>query len=371
MCRIKLESIILHTMSIRNFSCIVNVSGDSLTSVAWIVSVTDDNQSEWNGYSSASFAFILFLLGAPCNLYVILATVFKKLLRNSPIIILMFNLAFTNLLICVLVLPFAIISGFAQEFKFGSTDVVRCGVCSLGFTSVALPYSALLTMTLMSVERFLYLRKPLQYHKIVTVKRTLIAIFVAWLISILVSLPPFFGVGSITFSYVVVSCVPLVVGSSHLLPNFYYAVLVASVGFIFLMVIITMYIWIIVIARKYVLRREKHLLRFSTDNVSSGDSSEACKVREHKAKQLQMIRLFLLIISANIITWIPLLVAAILGAAVGPFRIPAVVYSMAWYSFIVGIVIHPILQSTLIYELRVLFMKNASNFCKLVKECML
>jgi len=354
-----------------NFSCIVNVSEDSLTDSAWIVSIANDIQSEWNGYSSASFSLLLFLLGTPWNLYVILATTYKKLLFMSPILILMFNLALTNLLICIFVLPFAIISGFSQEYIFGSTDEVRCRVCSLGFTSVALPFNALLTLTLMSVERFLYLKKPLKYQKIVTIRNTLIAIFVAWVISILVSLPPFFGFGSINFSYVVVSCVPLLVGSSHLLPNYYYTVLISCVGFIFFIIIMVTYVWILVIARKNLLRREKHLTRFSSENISSVDSRNSNNVsRSHKPQQLQMIRLFLLLFLANIVTWIPLLVAAILGAAIGPFRIPAVVYSMSWYSFIVGIVIHPILQSALIYELRVLFMKNASNLGKLIKRIM-
>ena len=339
-------------MSFRNFSCIVDVSDDSLTESAWTVAVQDDNQAIWNGYTSAAYGLLLLLLGTPWNIFVIVTVLCKGLVR-TPIVILMLNLTITNLMVCVFVLPFVIIAGSTQDFIFGSTDYTRCQVCALGVANIILPYNSIFTLCLMSADRFLYLKKPMQYSSLVTNRRMLDIIFITWTFLTVLSIPPFFGFGSINFAHVVLSCAPFSVGTSHLLPNFYYAIFLTTSGLIPFSVLIVMYIWIAVIAQKHILRRAAHIERNSIENLSSNASSDTSdNSQTYKCRQFQMIRLFLMIVSINILLWIPLLFLAITGAILGPNRIPTVLYSITYFSNITGIVIHPALQTLLIYELR-------------------
>ncbi len=123
----------------------------------------------------------------------------------------MLNLTLTNLLLCIFVMPFHIISGFAGEYVFGSSDYVRCCVCQTGLLNTVLLAVSVHTVSLMSVDRFIYLKRPILYSSIVTPKRMTVAIALVWCICIAISIPPLFGFGTILFSYTVVSCVVLFV----------------------------------------------------------------------------------------------------------------------------------------------------------------
>ncbi len=347
------KNFLARIMTLRNFSCIINVSDEYLTEDAWIVSVSDDDQAGWNGYSSAAFSLLLFFIGILWNGFVLITILWKRLL-TSPIVILMFNLSVTNMMVCVFILPFIIVSGFYQEFMFGLTDKVRCGVCTLGIANVLLLFNSILTLSIMSMERFLYLKLPIKYHLVINNKRTIVIICIGWICSILISLPPLFGFGSVNFAYVVSTCVPLFVGHSHLLPNFYYAVFATGTGLIAFLVLIVMYIWIVIIARKHFLKKEAKITRNSEDNIDLNESYRNGRnsTKVYKNRQLLMMKLFVFIVTANILLWLPLFFLAIFGGIFGSHRIPTVVYSIAYFSLLSGIVIHPAIQTSLISELR-------------------
>ena len=105
---------------------------------------------------------------------------------------------------------------------------MRCKVCSLSIVNAALPVVSLYTaIASMSVERFLYLKKPLQYNSIVTPPRMVAIQPVIWTFGVVVSMTPLFGFGSIRFSYTVAMCVPVVAGNSHVSPNWCYYVILS------------------------------------------------------------------------------------------------------------------------------------------------
>ena len=67
---------------------------------------------------------------------------------------------------------------------------VRYEICQLGVIYLVLTFISLNTLALISVDRFLYIKKPLHYNMIVTIKKTLVAVLLLWMFSILVSIPP-------------------------------------------------------------------------------------------------------------------------------------------------------------------------------------
>ena len=109
---------------------------------------------------------------------------------------LLLSLATADLLICIIVLPITIITGIADDFVFGGSDYVRCQVCQMGLLFHIFSIASMYTVALMSVDRFLYIWKPLRYKNYV-IGRPFIA--AAWLLSIAVSVTPLFGFGAIIF----------------------------------------------------------------------------------------------------------------------------------------------------------------------------
>ncbi len=124
------------------------------------------------------------------------------------------------------------------------------------------------------------------------------------------------------------------VGHSHLLPNFYYAVFATATGLIAFLVLIVMYIWIVIIAWKHILKKEAKIMRNSVDKIDSNESYRNGRNSTivYKNRQLQMVKLFVFIVTANTLLWLPLFFLAIFGGILGSHRIPTVVYSIGYFT---------------------------------------
>ncbi len=124
-------------------------------------------------------------------------------------------------------------------------------------------------------------------------------------------------------------------GHSHLLPNFYYAVFATGTGLIAFLVLIVMYIWIVIIAIKHILKKEAKIMRKSVDNIDSNESYRNGRNSTivYKNRQLQMMKLLIVfIVTANTLLWLPLFFLAIFGGILGSHRIPTVVYSIGYFT---------------------------------------
>ena len=209
-----------------------------------------------NGYWCATAALFILLCGMPLNVFVIGTILWKRLYKSASVIP-MLNLAISNLLVCLLILPFVVVSGYSSEFVFGSSDYVRCIFCSIGSVNAILPIVSIYTLALMSVGRLVYLNKPLHYNSIITPARVLTYLAIVWAVSIVIALPPYFGFGSITFSYDISTCVPRIRGETYLAPNVYYLMLLVPIALVPMAVLFIMYTWIVCIACQYILKNPK------------------------------------------------------------------------------------------------------------------
>ncbi len=177
------------------------------------LSLSDDFWSPPSIYSALSqpigvILILLFLIGTPSNIFIIVYTI-QKHLYVYPTHLFLLNLHITNLLLCVLILPFGILSSLVKEFIFGNSDFVRCQVCKLiGVFNYVLIVSSLHTIALLSLDRLIFVcvsRK--YYYNIMNIVTVLVAIALSWFISILVSVPLFFQYGEPTYF---ISCIIVV-----------------------------------------------------------------------------------------------------------------------------------------------------------------
>ena len=346
------------------FSCFVNVSADSLTEIAWRVESDEPNfDKASNGYAIAAFVILFLLLGLPWNLFVICAII-KKRLYSQPIIMLMLNLAITNLLVCILVMPFNIVSGIASEYVFGESDLVRCRVCQTGIITIILPLTSVHTLCLMSIDRFIYLKRPMMYSEIVTLRRMLAAIMVIWLICITVSLPPLVGFGNIIFAPTVATCAPYLMGRTHVAPNYFYTLLLVAEGILPIVTLFVLYVWILCV----IVRAQRKDLKRKARN---GSNAREGSMKKHKQSLPYLVGFFATIFTANLVTWLPMVALILSGAILGPTgtRVPTPVHTIAYLSYLSQTLIHPVLEAFHIREVQKTIYQAATLFKTKCKMC--
>ena len=353
-------------------SCFVNVSDSSLSEFTWILdSPLDPNfDNIANGYAIATILILFMLVGLPWNLWV-LSVILHKSLYSQPIVMLMLNLTITNLLLIIMVMPFVIVTGYASEFIFGSSDSVRCRVCQIGVVNIILPNVSVHTLSLMSIDRLLYLKKPFSYKNIVTPKRMLAAIAFIWLLCIVIGSPPLFGFGTILFSFTVASCVPIFVGESPLAPNIYY-VLAGFGEVIFpLIILFVAYIWILCITRKNLFRKLQRNLHLSREDLDNGDHyGKKALSSAYNRDQFRLVQIFGAIFIANVITWFPMITLSVVVAIQGEGH--TLLYTIAYLSFLSETMIHPIIEARMIKDIWSVTLKFVSRvfvLCKITPPC--
>lgn len=155
-------------MTNATYSCYEGrLSNVSITSDFWVI----PEKVRPAALSTAVFTLAFIVVGLPGNLLIILSVLWQRLYKE-PTHILLLNLAIADLLVCVLVFPFTMVSGFAGSFVLGGSDSTKCKWCMTAVIFVALCLFSLHMLALMSVDRFIFVKFPLRYHRIMTVRKS-------------------------------------------------------------------------------------------------------------------------------------------------------------------------------------------------------
>lgn len=245
-------------------------------------------------------------------------------------------------------------------------------VCQTGILGILLPVASTYTVALMAVDRAIYLKKPLTYVHIVTPWRMFFAVVVIWLLSIALSLPPLFGFGQVDFIIDVIACVPPVNTRSR----FGYLILLTVLAGLATVVQLVGCGFIIYITRKHLLKRFHRSVRSFRGNSQkhrnghaggrSTDTNRNKHVhRQYTASQLQLVKVFGAIVTASVITYTPL---AALGISALFVVIKHEFALLTYLSVLSRSVIHPILESYMTYEIRIVISK-CWKLCHYKKAC--
>ena len=127
---------------------------------------------------SVVFKFIAMIIGVLGNITVIIYTIFlsKEKTATSYLI---GNLALADLLVCLTFYPIWIIEFIQTILNIDSDQDLFCKL-SRSIT-LALLFASEATLLAITVDRYLYIVKPLQYLLIVTKRRVFVAISALWL----------------------------------------------------------------------------------------------------------------------------------------------------------------------------------------------
>ncbi|TRY82525.1 hypothetical protein DNTS_005839, partial [Danionella cerebrum] len=201
---------------------------------------------------------------------------------HSVTSILIINLAISDFLVGIGVMPFVAVS-------IMNVTWVNCKHLCLyvGFTSSVFCTVSVLTIAAIALDRYFSIVDCLRYNSRCTICRTCLAVLWIWLQALLTSSPPLFGWSNISFIAPVYSCT-IKWGKS---PS--YTVLMASVSFLLPAVMILFcYVKIIRVARYHARRihsLEEHLQRSRSNlNLSFMDSNTPSKLVYHVSGRFVM-----------------------------------------------------------------------------------
>ncbi len=321
--------------------------------------------SHWEDFSgvyivAAAFT-VIFLTGVPLNLYIIAVLIHKKL-YTQPTFLLLLNLTFADLFLCLIPLLFNIIAGFAGQTSFGSTDYIRCQFCKIGAAFVLLGIVSIFTVVLLSVDRLIFFRAPLRYERFVTLKKTVLALVVNWVLSIALTIPPFWGYGDFLFASI---CGYIFFTLPHLRRSLIYMFFFGPVMGAVAVTLTVTNVWILILAMKVLSLKKKLRVHPCPSTVSQMETAQRPKSL-HKSgamarKQIRFFQIIGAIILVNTFTFIPAIILAVMVTfTIAPVEIVVSVQ----ISVMSLATLHPLVQVLFVPELRRLLTKPCKS-----KQC--
>ena len=297
----------------------------------------------------ATVEAIFLVVGLLWNIFVLLCYSLKPKLLKEPANIYLCNLALINFLLTILITMPCFTVEVAGEFIFGDSDYVRCHICDfLGVVLHTFISLSLHTMAALSVDRFIILFRPLKYKMIFNWKKALAIQITLWIVSVAISIPPIFGFGKYEFNLVFAACNARWTGQGTLgLRNIDYVTFFGLEAIIPIAVLTVTNIGVIKIVKQFLKSRVTRQRSFRSDGKDGAEEE-----RKYKRQQNQLIKVFGALFIAHILCWTPVLTVTFIALGIGPTRIPIQVFLVSWLAYLTIPVIHPILESFFVKDLR-------------------
>ena len=349
-----------------SFSCSdPELSRTNITDEVWMMR-SNVTEHEVAVLVQAIIQTLFVAIGIPWNTIVFISIMVEKLYKE-PTYVLLLNLVIADVLVYICVLPFNIETAFAQEFTIGNSDFIRCGVCQAIIVIIlVLVYVSLFTLALMSVDRFIYIKWPLHYRRHVTMIKILVSLLLVWFFCIAFSILPVFGVGEIKFSTIISSCSLITRGSTQLIKNSTFVLILVAVGLFPFTTILICNIWIMIIIYRTAhgkFNKKRELNNFTVISSDLRRNAEKELKANYHRQQIHLVRLFGALFVANFIVWVPTIIIAILSAAIGSEKIPYSLSTLQYLAYVSQPVIHPMLETCLFSRARTSIIKCLCYCC--------
>ena len=278
----------------RNFTLSADINGPLLSAVIALIMVT---------------AFV-------ANLFVICITLCFTKSWKQPSTIFLTSLLLADLVL-VAVMPFAVISTAYDEWIFGQSVEEKYQVCQ--FAAFIFWYSILLitvTLTVISLDRFLFIVKPLFYRRHIYMKPQIAVavVIIVWIVCAILNTTPLYGLGRFQFSVSTGLCVPLLDPNEQLV---YLIFMPLIFGILFSCIVVTS-IWTCCSTHGFLSR--------ALERRASERSNELEVGNIYASKKRQIIGIFGALLLTNTIIFAPFLIVCIFAIFIRP---PTVTWSIA------------------------------------------
>ena len=262
------------------------------------------------------------------NSFVLVFTLCNVKILNEPAVIFLTTLVICNLAMSVLYLIPVTITTAVGEWVFGETDEQKTGSCQfIGYLYSQNVYLISFIFTIISVDRFLFIVKPLIHKRFMKTRTAVMTVIIAWLLSIVLSSIPFmFGLSEqYKFDGYTGTC-----GSSFE-SQIDYEVVFVFVVLVCIAIIAVTSTWTFCFTRRFIKRLSRPDLEA---NSSSAYNSQVRKV----------FGIFSALLLATIVTYVPGIVTAMIGIALGSGSPPGILISIIHILFYLNYVLIPLIQ---------------------------
>ncbi len=202
-------------------------------------------------------------------------------------------------------------------------------------------------IALLSLDRFLYVKKPLQYKNIVTVKRVSAILVLCWVLFTAFSVLPVFGVGFVHFVTVLPACVLgyEVVGLN--IHYVYYWVFIVCACLTPVSILVVTNTWMLCIMQKSI---KRGYIRAKRNSIGGNRSVILQMKGKYTKDQTRLLQIFMAIFASSIVTWLPLVITISMITAANIFVLEFTTF--AYLCCLSQPVIHPVLQVLLLRDVR-------------------
>ncbi len=292
----------------------------------------------------AAIEILFCVLAMAGNLFIVVTMLAKRQMLREPANVYLLNLAIADLLIAVIVLPFTVVAGLANEFVFGSSDYTRCISCNFAGASLqVLTAASLHLIAALSFDRFFALAYPLKYiHSMKRGKALSISLGI-WFVSFWIGVPPILGFGQYTFNRTFANCHPVWEGD-----DFNYVRFVLFESFIPIAILLVTNVWTYRLASIFL---KKRLRRRTITRKEEGPERLKEERDAYRTKQKRLIKMFTTLLLVYVVTWTPNVLIAVVANFV-PNRGVLEVAVFGWICYITNPVLHPLIETVFIKELR-------------------
>ena len=313
----------------------------------------------------AFFYILFFLIAFIWNLFILIMMCVRRKIFKEAAHVFLANLVLLDFLVAVFVMSFPIISSIQGEWILGANDIVRCYTCDVtGFFVTFLVDMSVHVLAVLSVDRVLHLAWPLKYKAYMTRVKAFIIVVVIWVFVFVLNILPFSGVGIIEFNRNLGVC--LVRWSMTTTTSFIYVgvlLLELLIPLLTLLLANTLTFQLISRVLKRTNERRKILQRASTRRQHNVEEKEKRKVvvseeeRRYSKQQRQLRKYFTAVFISNIVCWTMLFVVFLLFFALDASQFPPVLFVVGFFCYLLTAIIHPMLETYFIQDLRIFFRK--------------
>ena len=336
------------------------------------------NQSLWmlldgvEPIAMAVFYAIFFVIAFTWNLVILMVMLIRRKVFKEAAHVFLANLVLTDLLIAVFIILVALVSSIPGEWVLGTNDAVRCYTCEIsGFFVTFLVDLSVHTLAILSLDRTLHLAFPLKYRTVMTRVKAFFILIIIWVVVLALNILPFFDVGIIEFNQRLGLC--LVRWSQSTQSSFIYVgVLLAELLIPITVLIVANTLTFRIVSRvlKRAHKRKKTLRKMSTRrqrNVQEQLSREQANTeedRQYHKQQKQLVQHFTASFIASILCWMWIFIMYIVVIAAPEDTIPPYLFTISFYFYLLTAIVHPMLETYFIPELRLFFGRIKKNMKK-------
>ena len=234
-------------------------------------------------------------------------------------------------MMATLVMPCIIVTGIFGEWIFGETPEEKNATCQFfGFVLVYALQLIIMTLTVISVDRFYFIVKPLFYKRVMNTSVAVVVVTSVWIISCLMHIPPFLGLGEYKFLESLGTCGFLWIGQRD------YVLYLCSFNSVFIIIIVVTTLWTFCFSRKFIQTiRQQHCTTYPERNTHEHIYMQRMK---------KLFGIFGVLLTVVIVTIVPGVIVAVIQGFMSD-ALPLSVFAVVFVLFLLNCVINPIVQS--------------------------